>query len=203
MSVFVECKYCGNILPLRVIECGNCDNDLIFEELNIHAELQKGMVSETGISLMHNPSDENYIDAVSEMISKLKAENDENVLSKHNQEKAIGYQNQKASSKVQIALNELTGIANRYALRGEWSWQNTGGVGYLQGILAILIGGSDAADKFDECAREINKLLIECSIDNQWGWKNLSEPPHNLKVDISAYVDDEAMSAEIDSILGR
>ena len=104
----------------------------------------------------------------------------------------------------QVSLNRLTKIAVKYAHRGEWSWKNTGGSGYLQGILSISIGGSgDASEKFDKCAKEIETLLSKDSLGSEWGWKNLSDPPHKLKVDIYAYVDDELMSAQIDSILNK
>lgn len=203
MSVYIECKFCGNILSLRSIECSNCDNDLIYEEINLHGEIQEGIVSPLGVSLIHYPLDEKYIAAVHNEFDKIKKRNTDISKPKNKQKNDSEFYDLTDTSKSQSALNQLTSIANKYALRGEWSWQNTGGAGYLQGVLSILIGGSGAPEKFDECAKEINELLVDCSIDSEWGWKNLSEPPHNLKVDIFAYVDDEEMAAQIDSFLNK
>lgn len=106
--------------------------------------------------------------------------------------------------KEQTTLNKLTTIANKYALRGEWSWKNTGGTGYLQGIISILIGGHENnAQKFDECAKEIEQLLVNNSLNSEWGWKDLSKPPHDLKIDLWALVDKQEMSDYVDSFFKK
>ena len=51
----------------------------------------------------------------------------------------------------------------------EWSWKNTGGTGYLQGTITVLIGGhQNNEEKFDECTKEIKQLLFNIS-DNSEG----------------------------------
>jgi len=106
--------------------------------------------------------------------------------------------------KTQKAMNQLTTIANKYALRGEWSWKNTGGTGYLQGTITVLIGGhQNNEEKFDECTKEIKQLLFNISDNSEGEWEDLSKPPHYLIINFSVLVDPDEMTDYIESLLEK
>jgi len=105
--------------------------------------------------------------------------------------------------KVQNTLNQLITIANNYAFEGAWNWKNTGSAGYLSGEITVLIDNKNSEEKFDLCAKELRQLLVNNCINSEWGWKDLSKPPRDLKIDLFAFIDEDDMSNTIDSFFNR
>ena len=60
VMIMLACSTCQNLNHSDCIECSNCDTNLINKDLEIHAEIEDGVIDPIGISIIHEPIDDDY-----------------------------------------------------------------------------------------------------------------------------------------------
>ena len=62
MLIMLMCPSCNNLNQLDTIECNFCENNLIGENVELHAEYEPDIISATKLFVEHNPLDDGYVE---------------------------------------------------------------------------------------------------------------------------------------------
>lgn len=108
MLVMLGCNSCYNLNHVDVIECSYCERYLIGEELEIHAEIEPGVVSPLALAVKHTPhlDEYEYANALSKAVEQHLDQNDYSSDAENNDDEGLLFKAMPSDTPDDVLINE-------------------------------------------------------------------------------------------------